>query len=223
MISWCKDVWGDLTRIVWHGHACFEINGSSTVVVDPHDGRSIGIKPPVVRADIVLISHDHFDHNCARIVKGDFITVKGAEEREIEGVKIRGVEAFHDEVRGEKRGKIIIYRFEMDGVSFCHCGDIGHKLFREQVEAIVPVDVLFIPVGGVFTIDGQTAHEVVEQIKPRIVIPMHYRLGGLSLSIHTLDPFLKGLGEDLIFRVGNEVDFLPEDLPQKTQYWVFSQ
>jgi L-ascorbate metabolism protein UlaG (beta-lactamase superfamily) len=190
-------------------------------VVDPHDGKSIGIKTPVVRADVVMISHDHFDHNCARIVKGDFITVRDIGERRIDGVSIRGVEAHHDDAEGRKRGSINLYRFEMDGLSFLHCGDLGHILSKEQVEALRPVDVMFLPVGGVFTIDGEMAHEVVEQIQPRVVIPMHYRVGGLSLSIQTLDPFLRSVDDDSVFRVGNEVEIYPEDLPKGTEYWVF--
>jgi len=208
-------------KIVWHGHACFEINGSSTLVVDPHDGKSIGIKPPVVRADVVLVSHDHFDHNCARIIKGDFTKISIEGEREVNGIVVNGVKAYHDDVKGEKRGSILMYRFEMDGVSFCHCGDLGHTLSIDQVEALTPVDVLFVPVGGVFTVDGATAQEIVGQLKPKIVIPMHFRVGGLSLSIQTLDNFLEDVSEDKIFRVGNEVDILPEDLPTETEYWVF--
>jgi len=212
---------GDWARIVWHGHACFEINGSSTVVIDPHDGKSIGIKTPVVRADVVLISHDHFDHNCVRIVKGDFVTVRDTEEREIDGIRIRGIEAYHDDVKGDKRGVINIYRFEMDGITFCHCGDLGHILSQEQLAAIGRVDVLFLPVGGVFTIDGEMAHIIVEQLRPKVVIPMHFRIGGLSLSIQTLEPFLRDVSDDLVFRVGNELEIYPEDLPQTTEYWVF--
>lgn len=209
-------------RIVWHGHACFEINGSSTVVVDPHDGKSIGIKTPVVRADVVLISHDHFDHNCARVVKGDFILIRELGGRKIDGVKVLGVKAYHDEVHGNKRGSIIMYRFEMDDVSFCHCGDLGHVLDQEQVEALTPIDVVFMPVGGVFTVDGESAHKIIQQLKPKIVIPMHFRMGGLSLSIQTIDSFLGKVDDEHVLRVGNEVEILPEDLPSETEYWVFS-
>lgn len=191
------------------------------MVVDPHDGKSIGIKTPVVRADVVLVSHDHFDHNCARIVKGDFTKIAVEGERQVDGVLVKGLKAYHDEVQGERRGSILIYRFEMDDVSFCHCGDLGHTLSKEQVEALTPIDVLFVPVGGVFTIDGEAAQEIVSQLKPKIVVPMHFRVGGLSLSIQTLDPFLKDISEEKIFRVGNEVDILPEDLPTETEYWVF--
>lgn len=209
-------------RIIWHGHSCFEIKDSVTVVTDPHDGKSIGIKTPLVRADIVLVTHDHFDHNCVRIVKGDPSVVRNPGERLLKGVKINGLSTFHDMESGARRGRNIVYRFDMDGIRFCHCGDLGHELTDEQVRAIGPIDVLFIPVGGVFTIDGTQARALIAKLRPRVAVPMHFRWGGLSISVHTIEPFLEGLSEDAVVRVGNEVDFSREDLPPSTEYWVFS-
>ncbi|HUT27729.1 MAG TPA: MBL fold metallo-hydrolase [Methanomassiliicoccales archaeon] len=210
-------------RLIWHMHSCFEVGNSATVVIDPHDGRSIGVKPPSLRADIVLISHDHFDHNAIRVVRGDYVLVKDKAPRQIKGVDIRGINAFHDDVQGEKRGRVILFQFTIGGVRFCHLGDLGHPLTDNQIEEIGPVDVLFIPVGGTFTIDGQQARELVLSVKPKIAIPMHFRVGGLSLSIQTVDEFLRGIPEDKVIRVGNEVDFELDELPEKTEYWVFSQ
>ncbi len=209
-------------KIVWHGHSCFEIHDKAVVVTDPHDGKSIGIKTPVVKADILLISHDHFDHNCARIVRGDYTLVKEPGDIEVKGVKIRGIPTFHDQQEGAKRGKNIVYVFELDGLRFCHCGDLGHPLSQDQAKAVGRVDVLFIPVGGVFTIDDKQAMDVVDLIRPRVVIPMHFRIGGLSISIQTVDPFLQGVPEDRILRVGNEIDFVPEEMPSAAEIWVFS-
>lgn len=209
-------------KIVWHGHSCFEIRDGITVVTDPHDGKSIGIKPPVVKADVVLVSHDHFDHNCIRIVKGDPQIITDCEETVIGDLKIRGVPSFHDKEEGSKRGKNTIFCFEMDDIKFCHCGDLGHLLTENQAEAIGPVDVLFIPVGGVFTIDSSDAKKVIETIKPSVVIPMHYHVGGLSISVDSIDSFLDGLSEEDVLGVGNEIDFNKEDMSQKTEYWVFS-
>lgn len=209
-------------KIVWHGHSCFEIRDGITVVTDPHDGKSIGIKPPVVKADVVLVSHDHFDHNCIRIVKGDPQIVTDCEETAIGELRIRGVPTFHDKENGSKRGKNTIFCFEMDGIKFCHCGDLGHLLTEKQAEAIGRVDVLFIPVGGVFTIDSHDAKCVIETIKPSVVIPMHYHVGGLSISVDSIDSFLDGLPEEDVLGVGNEIDFNKEDMSSKTEYWVFS-
>lgn len=209
-------------RIVWHGHSCFEIGDTATIVTDPHDGKSIGIKAPVVKADIVLVSHDHFDHNSVRVVKGDYVTVNQAGYREVGGVEIEGIETYHDDEGGAKRGMNVLYKFDMNGITYCHCGDLGHILDEEQIDYLGDVDVVFIPVGGVFTIDGERARKVVSDINPSIAIPMHFRLGGLSLSVQTVENFLDRLPFDRILRVGNEVQIYPEDLPSKTEYWVFS-
>ena len=209
-------------KVVWHGHSCFEVKNNVTVVTDPHDGKSIGIRTPIVKADVLLISHDHFDHNCSRVVKGDFVTVREPGERIEKGDKIFGLPTFHDDKEGSKRGRNIVFKFEMEGVRLCHCGDIGHMLSTEQLKALSPVDVLFVPVGGVFTIDGAQARKLVNQLKPKIAVPMHFRVGGLSLSIQTADQFLEGLPESKVLGVGNEVDFVPEELPTETEYLVFS-
>lgn len=204
-------------------HSCFEVEGSATVVIDPHDGRSIGVKPPSLKADLVLITHDHFDHNAIRVVKGDYLMLKDVAPKRVKSVSVRGITAFHDDVQGEKRGRMNIFQFTMDGIRFCHLGDLGHLLTDKQVQEIGQVDVLFVPVGGVFTIDGAQAQELVRRMSPKVAIPMHFRVGGLSLSIHNADEFLSGLPEDRVVRVGNEVEFEKDELPESTEYWVFSQ
>ncbi len=204
-------------------HSCYEINDQATVVMDPHDGRSIGVKPPSLRADVVTISHDHFDHNAVRVIKGEYVVVKDVTPRTVKGVAIRGITGFHDDVNGEKRGRMNIFHLTLDGVRFCHLGDLGHMLSEAQIEELGEVDVLFLPVGGVFTIDGAQAQLLVRSINPKVAIPMHFRVGGLSLSIQNADGFLKGLPDDKVVRVGNEVEFEAEDLPEETEYWVFSQ
>ncbi len=208
-------------RIVWHGHACFEVNDGITVVTDPHDGKSIGIARPSLEADMVLVSHDHFDHNCTKAVEGNPLIVESTVNETIMGVRTRALQTYHDTVDGRKRGNNRIYRFEMDGVSFCHLGDLGHTLSDRMLEALGSIDVLFIPVGSVFTIDGETAWRLVTEIDPRIAVPMHYRVGGLSLSIRPLGDFLD-LVDSPVTRVGNEIIFEKEDLPEDTEVWVFS-
>ena len=215
-------MWVLKMKIVWHGHSCFEIADKLTVATDPHDGKSLGLRAPTIKADIVLISHDHFDHNCARIVKGDFTIVREPGQRTVKGIKITGLEADHDDANGSKRGRVVIFSFVLDGVRFCHCGDLGKMLDRDQIEALGPVDVLFVPVGGVFTIDGAQALQLIAAIRPKIAIPMHFRVGGLSLSIQTIDQFLEGIPKPKLLHVGNSAEFERDDLPQSTEYWVFS-
>ena len=210
-------------RLIWHMHSCFEVSNETIVVIDPHDGRSIGVKPPQLRADLVLISHDHFDHNAIRVVKGDYTVIRDVSPRTVKGVAIRGLTAYHDDVGGERKGKVNIFHFTVNGVRFCHLSDLGHMLTPAQVQELGEVDVLFVPVGGVFTIDGAQAQRLVGAIGPKVAVPMHFRVGGLSMSIQNADAYLNGLPEESVVRVGNEVEFEAEDLPERTEHWVFSQ
>lgn len=210
-------------KIRWHGHACFEIGDRVTVVTDPHDGKSIGIKPPQTKADIALISHDHFDHNCIRVVQGRDTKVfdrEGAFSKY--DVKVWGVKAYHDDSLGSKRGEIVLFKFTIGGVNFCHLSDLGHVPENSIIQKLGSIDILFVPVGNVFTIGPRDAWRVIEIIKPKVAIPMHYRVGGLSLSIKPVDPFLKDADENSIVRVGNEIDFEKEDLPGEFEIWVFT-
>jgi L-ascorbate metabolism protein UlaG (beta-lactamase superfamily) len=191
-------------------------------VTDPHDGKSIGIPAPDVLGDIILVSHNHYDHNSVESVeKEESIVVKDGRIKTVLGVKIRGVVSFHDESAGRKRGENIIYVFTMDNISFCHLGDLGHELDEGAVQQIGDVDVLFIPVGGNFTIDAKKAWNVINGIKPKIVIPMHYKFGGLSLPIAEIDPFLAKNNFDVL-HVGNEINIEREDMPENPEIWIFT-
>ena len=193
-------------------------------MTDPHDGKSLGIPPPKVRADVVLVSHDHFDHNCVRIVQGpDSTTVSKPLMTVEKGVRIEGIEAAHDPDAGARRGKVVLFRFELDGVRFCHLGDLGHVLDEETVDRIAPVDFLFVPVGDTFTIGPGLAKEVISSVKPKVAVPMHYRVPGLGLALQPVQSFLKLFDQAAVVKVGNEVDFSPDELPQAgTEIWVFS-
>jgi len=211
-----------MLQIRWHGHSCFEITNDMTLVTDPHDGKSIGIPTPSVAGDIILVSHDHFDHNSIKTVeKEDSKVIKDDRKRNISNIEIRGIETFHDDARGAKRGKNIMYKFAMEGINFCHMGDLGHELDEETVQKIGVVDILFIPVGGNFTLDDKQAWNVINKIKPRIIVPMHYRIGGLSMPIAGIDPFLNK-SKYKVLKVGNEIDIEKEDLPSEPEIWTFT-
>jgi L-ascorbate metabolism protein UlaG (beta-lactamase superfamily) len=215
----------DTLRVRWHGHSCFEVSSEAlTVVTDPHDGKSIGIQPPKVRGDVVLVSHDHFDHSAVRIVEkpGTSRVLVDPRPVDLEGFRVRGVPTYHDVNGGLSRGGNIAFVFELGEVIFCHLGDLGHVLTPEQAAAIGPVDVLFVPVGGVFTIDAKEAWEVVRMLGPGIVVPMHYRVGGLSLSINSIAPFLDGADPDCVVKVGNAVEFSKGDLEDEQLVWTFT-
>lgn len=211
-------------RIRWHGHSCFEIAGSVVVVTDPHDGKSLGISPPDAKADLVLVSHDHFDHNCAKLVQSADSSVLKKPVMTVErGVRVEGYEADHDSNGGAKRGKVTIFKFELDGMEFCHLGDLGQNVDEMLADKIGQVDVLFVPIGDVYTIGPAGAKAAIDRLAPKVAIPMHYRVAGLNIAIQPVQNFLKLCDQKQVVRVGNEVDFSPDDLPEKgTEIWVFS-
>ncbi len=145
-----------------------------------------------------MVSHDHPDHNYIKNVKGEYFLITGPGEYEIKGVFIRGINGFHDNEEGKKRGRITIFTIEAEGLIFCHLSDLGQEqLTDEQLEEIGNVDVLMIPVGGGgFTIDGATAHKIISQIEPKIVIPMHYHLPGLKMKLDDVTKFTKAMGKN---------------------------
>ncbi|MCR4668781.1 MAG: MBL fold metallo-hydrolase [Clostridia bacterium] len=162
--------------IQWNGHSCFTItSGDYSLVVDPYKGVT-GHPDVDLTANDVYASHDHYDHNYFEGVK--LIPYEGEKP-----VTVRTVPCFHDECRGAKRGNNLIHIFSLEGMTAVHLGDLGHLLSKEQAEAVGPCDVLMIPVGGYYTIDGNEAYEVCEQLMPRIVIPMHYRHGKYGFDV----------------------------------------
>ena len=210
-----------MIRIRWHGHSCFEFSNGMTLVIDPHDGASIGISPPKVKADVILVTHDHFDHNQTRVVeKEGSIVVR--ESKRIEGIEIEAIKAYHDKEKGSKRGEINMYKVNYDIISFLHVGDLGHMLDDETIKRIGKIDMLFVPVGGVFTIDAGEAYELSKKIDAKIIVPMHYKIEGLSLPIDRLEKFIE-VSKDIPVRyVANEIEIEKEDIPKEKEIWVFS-
>lgn len=211
-----------MLQIRWHGHSCFGITNEITLVTDPHDGKSIGIHAPNVTGDIVLVSHDHYDHNSVKSVEKEGAKIiTDTRKRNIANVEIKGIESFHDECRGEKRGNNIIYKFTIEDITFCHMGDLGHDLDEETVKKIGEVDILFIPIGGTFTLDAKEAWKIIKKVKPKIAVPMHYKIGGLSLPITGIEPFLEENNYEIL-KVGNEIDIEKDDLPEEPEIWTFT-
>ena len=167
--------------ITYLGHSSFKLKGkSTTVITDPFDPSMVGLKYSPQEATIVTVSHHHPDHDQVDLVKNVSRVVDGPGEYEIAGVSIIGIQSFHDDKKGEERGKNTIYVFEMEDLRIAHLGDLGHKLPAESIEEMGPIDILLIPVGGKYTIDSQTAVEVTRSIEPSIIIPMHYLAEGMN-------------------------------------------
>ncbi|MEM3397105.1 MAG: MBL fold metallo-hydrolase [Thermoplasmata archaeon] len=211
-------------RITWYGHACFKVQGESSIVTDPHDGKSIGLPVPSVEADIVLMSHDHFDHNCKSVVKNrDCKLINKPGKYSEKGFEITGIETFHDEAGGSKRGKNIVFKFKHGEINFCHLGDLGHALTHEHAEKLGDVDVLFIPVGETYTLPVSECWKTINVLQPKIVIPMHYKIGSLSLPISSVEVFLRNAGSEEVVHLGSrEKDIDKEDLSSRRKIWVFS-
>lgn len=180
--------------ITWLGHSCFKLRGShATVITDPYSPE-IGYSMGKTNARIVTVSHHHPGHSYTKGIGGEPKVVERPGEYEVSGVLIIGIATFHDKEGGKKRGKNTVYLLEIDEVSICHLGDLGHVLTGERVEEIDDVDVLLLPVGGVATINASTAAEVVRQIEPKIVIPMHYKTPSLKMELDPVEKFLKEIG-----------------------------
>jgi len=204
----------------WLGHACFLItltNGTH-VVTDPFD-KQVGYPLPSLSAEVVTISHEHFDHNNASLVKGKPKVLRHQQDAGIKGVRFRWVATSHDKSRGKERGANGVLVIEDHGLTICHLGDLGHVLAPEQVKAIGKADVLLIPVGGVFTIDAADAGQVVRQLKPKIVIPMHYKTSAIKFGLSGVEPFLKGKKE-VERRQSDTITITRENLPKTTQIIV---
>ena len=206
-------------EISWLGHSCFKLKGrQATVITDPYSpdlGYSLG-KPT---AHIVTVSHQHPGHSYIQDIGGEPRLVTRPGEYEINGILITGIAAFHDRERGQSRGKNTVYLMEIDEVSVCHLGDLGHVLNDEQVEEIDDVDVLLIPVGGVSTINASVAAEIVRQVEPKAVIPMHYKTEAISRELESVDRFLKEIGVKQI-DPQPKLSFTRSSLPFSTQVFL---
>ncbi|ADV65013.1 MBL fold metallo-hydrolase [Desulfurococcus mucosus] len=187
-----------MVRVSWHGHACVSIlrDNGYTITIDPHDGYSIGIKRPEVKADLVLVTHDHFDHNAVDVVSksGKTRVLKSFRgEAVVDDVRIRGFRTFHDKYKGKRRGENTVYIVEVDGKRIAHLGDLGDIPDASVLSALKGVDLLITPVGGTFTIEPGEAWSIIEEVKPLNVLPIHYWITGVTLPLKPIDEFLKAV------------------------------
>lgn len=209
-------------KITWVGHACFLIEGEGgRVLTDPYDTK-VPYRPPDFDVDVVLVSHEHSDHNAVERVKGSPVVIRGEGEHTAHGMTFRGIASFHDEAGGRKRGTNTIFAFEMEGVLLAHLGDLGASLTAAQSDALRDADVVFVPVGGFFTIGADEAAALVRSLpRVRVAIPMHFKTDRLPIvfPISTVDKFAKRM-ENVRRIGGSEVTLTRASLPKSQEVWI---
>ena len=181
-------------EISWLGHSCFVVKGKEkTLITDPYY-PSLGYFLGNPKADIATVSHFHPGHSYVEGIANNPKQIKKPGEYEIGEIFIIGIATFHDNDKGRTRGKNIVYLIEIDGITLCHLGDLGHLLTPQTEEELGPIDILFLPVGGVSTLSIDMAVEIIKRLNPHIVIPMHYKTDALDANLEPIDKFLKKLG-----------------------------
>ena len=209
-------------KVKWLGHASFLItsDNGTRIITDPYksggDLRYGEVKGP---ADIVTVSHEHRDHNYTVTVEGNPQILRGAKVNEFKGIKFVGVATAHDEKQGKERGPNTIFCFEVDSVRVCHLGDLGHKLSEKDIAEIGRVDVLITPVGGLWAIDAKVATEVGQQLKAKVIIPMHFRNARCDFPVATIDDFLTGK-KNVVMSDSTEIELKAGKLPVETKIIV---
>ena len=177
--------------IEYLGHSCFRITGENgvTILTDPYTKVGYELRTGLT-ADVVTVSHEHFDHNFTQAIEGDFQILRGFGKSEIKSVEFEGISTFHDERQGCLRGKNTVFVMKIDGMTVCHFGDFGEAYNEQLIKKLGKIDVLLLPIGGTYTIDATQAMQYVKALTPAVVIPMHYK------------------GEDCVLDISDEKEFL---------------
>lgn len=215
--------------IYWYGQACFKLKGKGvSVVIDPFYPEFTGLKlPKEVVGEVVLCSHEHEDHSNSEAIltpQGEKPMIfKESGEYEVGGVVISAISSFHDSSQGSERGKNIIFHLMFEGLDIVHLGDLGQsKLTEEQVAEIGETDILLIPVGGTYTINAKMASDIVSQLEPKIIIPMHYKVEGLKFPLDGVENFLKEMGAEGVV-AQPKLSITKERLPEEPMVVVLSK
>ena len=206
-------------KIEYLGHSCFALTNAQgiKIITDPYTGVGYEL-PQDLYADILTVSHGHFDHNYTTAVKGVKRVFDTPVNERVADVAIQGFSTYHDDKQGALRGKNVVFIMEIDGIRVCHLGDLGEPHTKTLAERIGKVDVLLIPVGGRYTIDAAQAKVFVENIAPKIVIPMHYRPQDGTIDITDAKAFLQGYADVIYPSKKNQTIINVNDLKDdKTQ------
>ena len=209
-------------KVKWLGHASFLISSEAglKIITDPYpQGSGLSYAPINEAVNIVTMSHDHFDHNNVSLVPGKPQVITGSGAKNIKGVQFKGVDTYHDDSQGKERGANTAFCFTLDGIKLCHLGDLGHRLSQEQIAEIGSIDILLIPIGGVFTIDAKMAGKVSDDLKPKVVMPMHYKTAKCDWPLNTIDDFLADR-KNVKQLTLSEIEFKAGKLPEVTEIVV---
>jgi L-ascorbate metabolism protein UlaG (beta-lactamase superfamily) len=185
-------------KVKWYGHSAFLLTSSQglKIITDPYEpggfGGAIGYGRIPDEANVVLVSHDHADHNHVKGLPGKPTVVNNSGAHSLKNLEVRGIAAHHDEGQGSQRGGNTIFCFALDGLQVCHLGDLGHIPTEQQIKQIGPVDLLLLPVGGVYTIDPSQATLTVQKLNPRVIIPMHFKTPRCGFPLASVEEFTKG-------------------------------
>jgi L-ascorbate metabolism protein UlaG (beta-lactamase superfamily) len=205
-----KDASAPLLRVRWLGHSSFLVTAGDGTrwVSDPCD-ETTGYLPPPVSADFVTVSHPHFDHNAVHLVEGNPLVLDRRGEVQFGPCLVRGVLTYHDDLGGARRGANLAFVVEFGPVRVCHLGDLGHVLNRQQRAELGRVDVLMVPVGGRYTIDAAGAAATVKQLRPAVVLPMHYRTAALAFPLDAVEGFANRM-RHVVWCEGSTLDMTAE-------------
>lgn len=203
------------------GHSSFKIRTkTASIVTDPFLPTMLGFKFSKTEADIVTVSHQHQDHNAVSMIDGNPFVISGPGEYEVKDVSVFGYPSFHDAKSGEERGENVVYVIEADGLRICHLGDLGSSIPAQILEELSEVDVLMIPVGGKVTIGPKEAVDLISQIEPGIVLPMHFKAEGINETnfkdLAALDVFLKEMGAEGAEKL-DKISLSKDKLPEETK------
>ncbi len=179
-------------KIKWLGQSSFLITSEAgiRIITDPYaPSERLTYDEIKESANIVTVSHEHGDHNNVAAVKDNPEVVRGTAK--VKGIEFKGIPTYHDDAGGRSRGKNTIFCFEVDGIRVCHLGDLGHPLSDKQATELGSVDILLIPVGGFYTIDAKVASQLCDRLKPKVIIPMHFKNDKCTFPIAGVDEFLQ--------------------------------
>lgn len=214
-------------KIKWYGHASFLMTSEQGVkiITDPYEpggfDGAITYGKITDTPDIVLISHDHGDHNYIGGIPEGHQVINKSGTHHYHNIEFSGISTYHDTSQGKERGNNIIFIFSLDGIRVCHLGDLGHFLSKQELTKIGPVDLLLTPVGGTYTIDPTVATQVVSDLNPKITIPMHYKTQKCAFPLNEVDDFM--VGKERVKRLKeSEVEIKKDNLPPAMEIIVLS-